>query len=67
MIHSVIVCFGRGKLSTESDHVDEIREGSFSVLVKDSLHLTPSIAGRDTFHGRLVLDQAVFLVLLHGR
>ena len=64
-IHSVIACFGRLKFGAESDHVDEICEGSLSVLIEDGLHLSPSIAGSDVFQGRFVLDQATFFVFRH--
>ena len=67
MIHSLIICFGRGNLGADSDHVDEIAERRFSVLVEDSLRLPPAITGSDTSRSRFVLDQATFLVFWHGR
>ena len=67
MIHSLIICFGRGNLGADSDHVDEIAERRFSELVEDVLHLPSSIACSDTSDSRFVLDQATFLVFRHGR
>ena len=66
-IHSVIVCFGRGELSADSDHVDEIAKRRFPVLVEDGLHFSPSVADRDASQSSFVLDQATYLVFRHGR
>ena len=66
-IYSVIVCFCRGQLGVDPDHVDEITERCFSVFVEDGLHLPPSVADRNAFQSRLVLDQTTFLVFGHGR